>query len=71
MVAALRNTPVWAFHGAKDPDVPLAESQALVDELKKVRGNVRFTVYPEAGHDAWTETYNNGELYEWLLAQHK
>jgi len=28
-------------------------------------------VYPEAGHDAWTETYNNPELYKWLMEQQK
>ena len=31
-------------------------------------GNVRFTVYPEAGHDAWTVAYANPELYTWFLA---
>jgi hypothetical protein len=28
---------------------------------------VKFTVYPEAGHDSWTVTYDNPELYRWLL----
>ncbi|MCC2670420.1 MAG: phospholipase [Armatimonadetes bacterium] len=32
--------------------------------------DVKFTVYPEAQHDSWTETYNNPELYEWFL-QHR
>lgn len=60
--------PVWAFHGAQDRAVPLEESQRLVEVLKKV-GNqqARLTVYPEAGHDSWTESYENLELYEWLL----
>jgi predicted peptidase len=57
------------FHGAKDEVVPLRESEILVEELRKVGGNVRFTVYPEAGHDSWTETYANPELYTWLLEQ--
>ena len=30
---------------------------------------VKFTVYPEANHDSWTETYKNRELYAWLLKQ--
>lgn len=68
-VVVLKNVPVWAFHGAKDDRVPLAESERLVKALKAAGGNVRFTVYPDAGHDAWTETYNNPELYRWLLAQ--
>lgn len=68
--ARLKNVPVWAFHGARDDMVPLAGSADMVDALKKAGGDVRFTIYPEAGHDAWTETYNNPKLYEWLL-QHK
>jgi len=25
------------------------------------------TIYPEAEHDSWTQTYANPELYQWLL----
>ena len=68
--AALRSLPVWAFHGAKDPVVPLEESERMVNVLKKVGlKEVNLTVYPEASHDSWTETYNNPELYQWLLKQ--
>jgi predicted peptidase len=65
---ALRSLGVWAFHGAKDPVVRLVESERMVDALRKagVR-EVELTVYPEAQHDSWTETYANPKLYEWLL----
>jgi predicted peptidase len=67
--AALKSLPVWAFHGAKDPVVPLEESERMVNALKKLGGKeVKLTVYPEAQHDAWTETYNNPEVYEWMLS---
>jgi predicted peptidase len=67
----LKNVPVWVFHGAKDPTVPVKESQDMVDALKAAGAEVKFTVYPEAGHDSWTETYNNPELYEWFLQHHR
>ena len=63
----LKDVPIWVFHGAKDEVVPLQESEKVVDVLKACGGNVRFTVYPDADHDSWTETYNNPELYEWFL----
>jgi predicted peptidase len=66
-VCVLREVPVWVFHGAKDDVVPLEESRKLVEALKACGGDVRFTVYPDAMHDAWTETYDNPELYEWFL----
>jgi predicted peptidase len=70
LVASLKNVPVWAFHGKKDPVVPVERSENLVRALKAAGGDVRLTVYPEAGHDSWTETYNNPEIYEWLLKHH-
>src|ERR1051325_6637179 len=61
---ALKSLGVWAFHGAKDPVVPLKESERMVDLLKKIGvKEVKFTVYTEAEHDSWTETYENQELY--------
>jgi predicted peptidase len=63
------HVPVWAFHGGKDPVVPTQRSQEMVDALKKQGGDARLTIYPEAGHDSWTETYDNPELYQWLLQQ--
>ncbi len=65
---ALKTLAVWAFHGAKDPVVPPEESQRMVSFLQHVGvQEVKLTMYPEAGHDAWTETYANPELYDWLL----
>ena len=30
---------------------------------------VKFTVYPEAQHDSWTQTYDNAEVWKWLFEQ--
>ena len=64
----LKDLPTWVFHGAKDPTVPLARSEEMVKALKEAGGDPKFTVYPEAKHDSWTETYDNPELYSWFLA---
>jgi predicted peptidase len=66
----LKNIPVWVFHGAKDNVVNPEESQKMVKAMEDCGGNVKLTIYPEAGHDSWTEAYNTPELYEWLL-KHK
>jgi predicted peptidase len=63
----IKDLPVWAFHGAKDELVPIQRTQEMVEALQECGGNVRFTVYPEAGHDSWTQTYDNLELYDWFL----
>lgn len=64
----LKNTPVWAFHGGKDPIVAVKRSQEMVDAINKANGDAKLTIYPDAGHDSWTATYDNPEIYEWLLA---
>jgi predicted peptidase len=68
-VPRLKRLPIWAFHGAKDDVVPIERTQELVDALTKAHGNVKFTIYPELKHDSWTATYNNPEIYKWLLEQ--
>jgi predicted peptidase len=66
----LKTLPVWAFHGAKDEVVKVSESQRMVDALRKTGNDAKLTIYDEAGHDSWTETYKNPQLYDWFL-KHK
>ncbi|MCS7055841.1 MAG: prolyl oligopeptidase family serine peptidase [Thermoflexales bacterium] len=70
-VCGLRYTPVWAFHGAKDKIVPPSESRLLARTLRRCGGNVRLTVYPDAGHDCWTRAYADPKLYDWLARQRR
>ena len=67
----LNGIPIWAFHGADDPVVPLERSQEMVDAVNHAGGHAKLTVYPGVGHDSWTETYNNDELYQWFLSHKK
>lgn len=64
----IKSLGVWAFHGGEDPTVPPDESERMVNVLKKVGcKDVKLTIYPEAKHDCWTQTYANPELFEWFL----
>lgn len=70
-LSLLRDIPTWVFHGKLDKVVSVNCSQEAAAQLQKVGGNVKLTIYPESDHDSWTETYNNPELYEWLLSHIK
>lgn len=63
----LINLPAWVFHGAEDKVVPASFSESMVTAIRRAGGGPKITIYPHAGHDSWTETYENPELYEWLL----
>jgi predicted peptidase len=64
----LQSLGVWAFHGANDTAVPVTESQRMIEMLEHMGSrNAKLTIYPDALHDSWTETYANPELYKWFL----
>lgn len=64
----LINVPVWAFHGEKDTSVRVEESIKMVDTINAIGGNAKLTIYKDTFHDAWTPTYKNQEVYDWLLS---
>ncbi len=65
----LKDLPAWIFHGAMDNVVPYELSARLAQTLEEMDADVQFTAYPLTAHDAWTETYLDQALYDWLLRQ--
>ena len=65
---ALAKLPIWAFHGDKDKAVPLERSQLMVDAIREAGGSIKFKVYPGVGHNSWSLTYGNPDVYKWLLS---
>lgn len=61
--------PVWAFHGAKDMNVPVNHTRDMIEALKQAGGHPRYTEYPHAAHNIWAEVTGTTELTEWLFAQ--
>jgi predicted peptidase len=61
--------PFWAFHGDQDKTVSLKSQQETVDALKAAGASVKFTIYKGVGHNSWTKTYSNPEMYKWMLDQ--
>ena len=66
-VGRLVNVPVWAFHGALDTTVLPEESEKMIDKLKSKGADAKLTIYPENAHNAWSDTYSNDEVFNWLL----
>ncbi len=64
---SIRDMPVWAFHGAMDAVVPVEKTVNIIRSLRRAGSDAKLTIYPDAGHDSWTETYDNPKLYEWFL----
>jgi predicted peptidase len=62
-------TPMWIFHGAADPTVPVTESQKMNAAIKAAGGNVRYTEYPGVLHNSWDKAYGEADLAKWLFEQ--
>jgi predicted peptidase len=63
---ALKDMPIWLFHGDKDTVVPISDSEDMVKALQAAGNNVKLTIMPGRGHDI-TDVYDRLDLYEWLL----
>jgi len=68
-VDRIKHIPVWAFHGADDPVVPVAYSRSMIEGMKQAGGLPRYTEYPGVGHNSWDRAYSEPDLLSWLFAQ--
>ncbi|MFK7734612.1 MAG: prolyl oligopeptidase family serine peptidase [Pirellulaceae bacterium] len=65
----IKDNPIWCFHGGSDKIVDVEFSRVMLEALKKVGGSPKYTEYEGVGHDSWTATYANPEIYEWLFSK--
>jgi predicted peptidase len=63
--------PIWAFHGDDDRAVPVGRSREMIEAIRAVGGEPKYTEYPAVGHDSWTRTYADDAFHEWLFAQRR
>lgn len=66
-----KGLPLWIFHGAQDPVVPVELSRDLVAKIQSEDGFVKYTEYPEGGHDVWNNAYEDPATLEWLFGLRK
>ena len=71
LASKIVNIPVWAFHGAKDKNVPVSGSRDMISAIKKAGGHPQYTEYPFEAHNIWEKVLETPGLWEWLFAQKK
>ena len=67
----LKDLPIWTAHGDMDTVVPLKGTQDMVAALMAAGSDVKYDEYPGVGHDAWTMTYGNQEIVDWLFTNQR
>ena len=64
-----KSMPIWVFHGEDDLSIPFSESESMVNRLRDLGHDVKFTRYPGVGHNSWIQAYETEELYSWFINQ--
>ncbi|THD37488.1 MAG: hypothetical protein E7773_03505 [Sphingomonas sp.] len=70
---ALKDLPIWAFHGDQDDVVDPLKGFAIVHAIDACKGSVRpmMTVYPRMTHGSWEPAYDDPAMWRWLLDQRR
>ena len=63
-------TAFWVFHGAADPVVNVNLSQEMVEKLKSLKAEVKYSEYPGVNHNSWDNAFSEKDYLSWML-QHK
>ena len=64
----MKDVPIWVFHGMVDGAVDVSESIRMADALQACGGDVRITLLPGVGHNAWEPAMYEHHAIEWLLS---
>ncbi|NNK75962.1 MAG: prolyl oligopeptidase family serine peptidase [Maribacter sp.] len=66
-----KDMPIWVFHGDQDKSIPISESVTMVEKLRAMGYDVKFTIYEGVGHNSWENAYTDDALYSWFLEHRK
>ena len=69
LVPQLRNVPCWCFVGDAEAPNTLTTIRILMKAIKDAGGRPIHHEYPGVGHHCFDQTYENPDVYEWLLTQ--
>jgi predicted peptidase len=63
--------PFWVFHGAADAVVNPQLSRDMVEKLKSLKAEVKYSEYPGVNHDSWKNAFAEPEYLSWMLLHKK
>ena len=64
-------TAFWIFHGAADAVVNVKLSQEMVEKLKSLKAEVKYSEYPGVNHDSWNKAFAEPDYLSWMLLHKK
>lgn len=69
--AAFVHIPIWFATGGKDPNPSPSQSQYTVSRMKEVGAEIRYTLYPDHGHNMWYNHWREPDFVTAMNDAHK
>lgn len=63
--------PIWVANGGTDRNPDPAAVIDVINEYKRLGGNIRQTYYPTLGHGVWNNFWAEADYFPFLNAAHK
>lgn len=60
------NLPIHVFHGANDPAVWPANSDAMFERLSELSQTPAYTKYANASHNVWDRAWARASIFDWF-----
>ena len=67
----VKKTAFWVFHGAADAVVNVKLSQEMVEKLKKLKAEVKYSEYPGVNHNSWDNAFAEPDYLGWMFGHRK
>jgi predicted peptidase len=64
-------TAFWMFHGAADAVVNVKLSQEMVEKLKTLKAEVKYSEYPGVNHNSWDNAFAEKDFLSWMFSHKK
>ena len=64
----IAKTAFWVFHGTADPVVNPELSRDMVEKLKSLNAEVKYSEYPGVGHNSWDNAFAEKDYLSWMFS---
>ena len=68
---AVKDVPVYMYHGDCDEAVPITESITMLQGINKRGGKAQLKICYGCGHPVWNQAYSDDALIDWMMSQRR
>lgn len=69
--AAMKDIPLWIFHGIEDEVVHARYSMQMLRAVQGAGGKAKISLYPNVNHGSWIPAFAEPEFLPWLFSKNK